>query len=109
MAELIAEGTGTLGTQAVVKYPHNGAIAVNRFWVNHLNITSETQLTPAVFVIKGNIENGCDSPDDPACAGCAKLYGYNCGYEWIYCEISSADGETGTEAGWITVYYSYFN
>jgi hypothetical protein len=99
MAELIAEGTGTLGTQAVVKYPHNGQTATNRFWADTLSISDGGQGTPETFQIA----------DGTGTNRCAKIYGYNCGYEWIYCEITDADGTTGTEAGWITVYWSYFN
>jgi hypothetical protein len=97
MAELIAEGTGTLGTQAVVKYPHNGAAATNKFWADTLAISA--QGTPETFQVA----------DASGGNRCAKLFGYNCGYEWLYCEISSADGTTGAEAGNITVYWSYFN
>ena len=35
-AELVADGTGILGSQAVVKYPHNGAAATSKFWADTL-------------------------------------------------------------------------
>ncbi|HBG28189.1 MAG: hypothetical protein A2Y10_19620 [Planctomycetes bacterium GWF2_41_51] len=96
MAELIAEGTGVLGTQAVVKYPHTGTAATNKFWADTLTIT--TQGTPETFQVA----------DAAGGDRTAKLFGYNCGYEWIYCEITDADGSTGDEAGVISVYYAYF-
>ena len=37
----MATGTGILGSQAVVKYPHNAAPATNKFWADTLVITNE--------------------------------------------------------------------
>jgi hypothetical protein len=99
MAELVAEGTGTLGTQAIVKYPNNSTTATNKYWADTLTISSGGQGTPETFQVADG--SGADR--------CAKLYGYNCGYEWFYCEITDADGTTGSEAGLVSVYWSYFN
>ena len=35
----VATGTGKLGTQAVVKYPHNGVAVANMFWADTLTVT----------------------------------------------------------------------
>jgi hypothetical protein len=40
-ARLAAEGTGVLGSQAVIKYPHNGLDATNKFWADTLVVTAE--------------------------------------------------------------------
>lgn len=40
-AELAADGTGILGSQAVVKYPHNGEPATNKFWADTLVVSND--------------------------------------------------------------------
>jgi hypothetical protein len=94
MCELVAYGTGTLGTQAVVKYPHNNATATNKFWADTLTITAQAWLT-TVSVIDGAGDNRV-----------AKLKLTTNGYKYFYCEITNADNSTDTEAGNITVYYA---
>ena len=94
-AEFVATGTGTLGTQAVVKYPHNGAAATSKFWAHALTVTGRWNKTVASTDITGNNE-------------VAKLLFDFCGYEYIYVEITGADGSTGSEAGDVSVYWSYF-
>lgn len=39
-AEIIADGTGILGSQAVVIYPHNGMAATNKFWADSLVVSN---------------------------------------------------------------------
>jgi len=95
-AELLAYGTGTLGTQAVVKYPDSGSTATSKFWTDTLAISA--QGLPKTFTLA----------DYAGGNRVAKLTGDLCGYDWIYCEITSADGTTGVEAGDISVYYSHF-
>lgn len=104
MAELICEGVGTIGTQAVVKYPDTDIDAPNRFWAKDLHISSEI----LQYHVSDCFYEDCSEQSKDACAHCAKLYGDNAGYEWIYCEIIDADGISEGEAGWISVYYSYF-
>jgi len=94
-AEFVATGTGTLGTQAVVAYPHNRATATAKFWADTLTVTGRWNKTVTSTDTSGNNQ-------------VAKLLFDFCGYEYIYVEISSADGSTGTEAGNVSVYYSYF-
>ncbi len=40
-AELAADGTGILGSQAVVKFPHNGLAVANQFWADTLVVDNE--------------------------------------------------------------------
>lgn len=94
-ATFVCSGVGTLGTQAVVKYPHSGATATSKFWADTLTMTDRW--------LK-NVETTDSSGNNQV----ARIWFDAVGYEWIYVEITNADGATGTEAGDITVYYSYF-
>ena len=94
-AELVCSGVGTLGTQAVVKYPHNKATATNKFWADTLTAT-DVWITAVGLADEGGNNR------------VAKISFDMFGYEWIYVEITNADGSTGTEAGSIIVYYSFF-
>jgi hypothetical protein len=94
--EFIASGTAVLGTQRVMKYPHNNMTASGRYWADTLAITEQVALK--TFSVA----------DASSSNRVAKLYGDLCGYEWVYVEITNADGTTGSEAGNISVYYSYF-
>jgi len=95
-AEFAAEGTGILGTQQVVYYPDTGEAATSKFWADTLVITNDDWLT-GVSVLDGAGDNRV-----------AKILLDGCGYSWAYLEITSADGETGDEAGDISGYYSYY-
>jgi len=96
-AEMIAYGTATLGTQQVVKYPDTGtAPAATKFWADTIAITEQAWLaTVWTADAEGNNRVG-------------KLCFDYCGYEWLYVEITSADGATGTEAGLVSVYFAYY-
>lgn len=94
MARMVATGVGTLGTQAVVKYPHNGATATLKFWADTLTVTSRWMKTVYSTDTTGNNET-------------ASIHWDGGGYEWFYVEITLADGSTGTEAGNVSVYYAY--
>lgn len=96
-AELIAYGTATLGTQQVVKYPDTGtAPAATKYWADTITITEQAWLSTVWTAdAAGNNRVG-------------KLIFDQCGYEWLYFEITSADGSTGTEAGLVSVYYAYY-
>ena len=101
--ELVAHGTGLLGSQAVTTYPDVGTVdgnvapkgvATSKFWIDSFVITSEYWLnTLNVSTIGG---------DSVATIGFDTF-----GYEWFYCEITNADG-SATEAESMTIYYSYF-
>lgn len=93
-AELVATGTGTIGSQAVVLYPHDGSTATNIFWADTLTDTGDW------------IGDGVridDSGNNRVCKLTFDVFGYR----WLYAEILEADGTTGTQAGDITVYYSF--
>ena len=92
-AELIAVGTGILGTQDVVKYPHDGTTATLAYWADTLVITTDYWIA-AVCVSTAGGDN------------IAKLTADFGGYAWLRCEISGAGGGAAAES--ITVYYSYF-
>ena len=94
--ELLAYGTGVLGTQAVVKYP-SGGDATNKFWADTLTITYQGM--PEMFYLADNEGNN----------RVAKMYGNLSRYEWIYAEITAADGATGDEAGDVSVYFTLFD
>lgn len=97
-AELVAYGTGVLGSQAVVKYPHNGAAATSRYWADTLVVTDGSRWPKTVY-----------STDETGNNEAAKLVFATLGYKYFYVEITSADGETGSEAGWVSVYGAHFN
>ena len=40
-AKRVAEGTAITGTQAVVKYPHNGEAVANMYWCDTVEVTAE--------------------------------------------------------------------
>lgn len=96
-AEMIAYGTATLGTQQVVLYPDTGAApAATKYWADTISITEQAWLSTVWTAdAAGNNRVG-------------KLVLDPCGYEWVYFEITSADGATGTEAGLVSVYYAYY-
>lgn len=93
-ATQVAEGTGTLGTQAVVTYPHNSATATNKFWADTLTVTWY------------NWYKKVDSTDETGHNTKAEIWLDACGYRWWYVEIADADG--ATEAGDIAAYYGFF-
>ena len=96
-AEVVCTGTGTTGTQAVGTYPHNKAAATSKFWADTLTVADDTlwYATPVI----------CDSGNNRMC----KLQFAWKGYGWIYVEITSADGETGDEAGDVGIVYAVTN
>lgn len=51
MAQIICEGTGILGTQQVLLYPHDNSTATNGFWADTLVVTDSALWpdTPVVF------------------------------------------------------------
>lgn len=91
-AELICTGTGTLGTQAVVKYPHSGNAASSKFWADTLSCTERWI-------------GSCESSDASGNNEVAKITFDLHGLRWIQVEITDADGATGDEAGDVSAYY----
>jgi len=94
-AEYWAYGTGTLGTQDVVKFPSNVAVTALRNWADTLVVTASYAPRP-VYVTTG------------AHNSVAHLSWDHCGYRYFYFEFASADGATGTEAGAISVWVGSF-
>jgi len=102
-ARLCAVGTGELGTQAVVTYPHNGNAtgvtsggvftAEDRFWADNLVITYE------------NWPKDVEATDTGNSNSVASVWIDDCGYRYWKVEITDADGSTGTKAGDIAVYW----
>jgi hypothetical protein len=89
----LAVGTGELGTQAVVTYPHNGVTATNKFWADNLVITYE------------NWPKDLEATDTGNSNSVASVWMDDCGYRYWKVEITDADGSTGTEAGNIASYW----
>jgi len=96
-AEYIALGTGIYGTQDVGRLPDKTLHLTGdlRNWADTLVIT--TQYFPQTLAVSTVGSNSiCKLSFDVA------------GYEYIYVEITSADGTTGTEAGDTTVWATWF-
>ena len=90
-------GTGILGTQQVIVYPHNNeATVTDRFWADTLLVTSESW--------PKNVE----STDEVGRNTVAEVWLDNIGSRYWFIQISGADGSTGDEAGDISVFYRYF-
>ena len=96
-AKHIINGTGILGTQQVVKYPHNGeAPDTTRYWADTLAVTWENHLKEV------------ESTDTTGHNTISEVWFDGTGLRYIFIQISDADGSTGTEAGDIACFYRYF-
>lgn len=96
MARRMSAGTGIIGSQAVVKYPHNKSTATNIFWADTLVVTMQNWLKP--------VRSGDTSGNNTA----TSVWTDDCGWRYWLVEITDADNTTGTEAGNISVYWGYF-
>jgi len=94
-AKVLGNGTGILGTQAVVKYPHDANTATDKFWADTLTVTND-YTTTGIYTTTAGGNSVAELATD--------LQGYN----WTMIEITGADGSTGIEAGDVTVYYREF-
>ena len=92
-ARLAAVGTGELGTQALVTYPHNGETATNKFWADNLVITWS------------NWPKDMEATDTGNSNSVASVWFDFSGYRYFKVEITDADGSTGTEAGNVAAYW----
>ena len=95
----ILQGTGTLGTQEVVVYPHNGVatgVGEDRYWADTLSLTWESWVKE-VEVTETTGRNSI-----------AQVWFDAAGVRYVFVEIADADGSTGTQAGDVAVYYRYF-
>lgn len=95
-ARLAAVGTGILGTQAVITYPHNGETATSKFWANTLVVTNENWPKEVEATDVGNFES------------VASVWFDDAGYRFWKVEITDADGSTGDEAGDIASWWGYW-
>ena len=96
-AKHIINGTGILGTQQVVVYPHNGvATSAIRYWADTLVVTWENHLKEV------------ESTDITGHDAISEVWFDGTGLRHIFIQISDADGSSGTEAGDIACYYRYF-
>ena len=87
-AELIANGTGVLGTQAVVKYPHNPeAVATNKFWADTLEVDGEHWIKEVEATAHTN-------------NSVSKLWFDTCGYRYFYVEIPTSVGNMAVYCGY---------
>ena len=86
-AELLADGTGVLGTQAVVKYPHNGATATSKFWADTLVVENEYWIKEVEATASGN-------------NSVSKVWFDTCGYRYFYVEIPTSDGVMASYVGY---------
>jgi len=90
----VAAGTGTLGTQGVIKFPHNGATAPTSLWADTLTVTWY------------NWYKEVTSTDETGHNTQAEIWLDACGYKWWYIEIDDPDaGDAATTVG---AYYGYF-
>ena len=95
-ARYVATGTGEIGTQAVVKYPHNEASATNKFWADNLVVTWE------------NWPKEIESSDTGNSNSYASIFLDASGYRYWYIEIDEADGSTAPQAGDVSVWMGYW-
>jgi hypothetical protein len=82
----------TTGLMQVIKYPHNGSAATSKFWADTAVVTSTW--------FEGKIDTADADAGDRLAVVLITLYGEG----FIYAEVASADGATGTEAGDVSVY-----
>ncbi len=78
-AELIADGTGILGSQAVVKFPHNGATATSQFWADTIVVSNNYWIKRVQATTIGS-------------NSVAKLWFDTAGYRYYLIEIPTAVG-----------------
>ena len=92
-AELVAEGTGITGTQAIVKFPHNGVAIGTIFWADTIVVTTR------------NWPKGVESTDTQGHNSVAKLWVDTCGYRYWLLEIK--DGASDSTVNTVA-YYGYW-
>lgn len=81
-AEIVADGTGLLGTQGVIKFPHNG-VATNTLWADTLVISNDRWFKE----IEATSEGG---------NSVSKVWFDAAGYRYFYVEIPTAVGVTSS-------------
>jgi len=87
-AELVADGTGIIGSQKMVKYPHNGVEVANVLWADTLVVSNEYWFKEVEATASGN-------------NSVSKIWLDACGYRYWFVEIPTSDTN-------MCVYYGYF-
>ena len=94
-ARRVAEGTATTGTQAVVKWPHNGATIANTFWCDTIVVTFENWPKEVEATDAGNSNS------------VASLFLDACGYRYWMMEFRTTEADA-TALTNLTSYYGRF-
>ena len=81
-AKRVAAGTAVTGTQAVVKYPHNGNPVANMFWCDTIAVTFE------------NWPKEVETTDEDGHNSVAGLWMDDCGYRYWMLEIEDGDSSS---------------
>jgi hypothetical protein len=87
-------GTCTLGTQQVVKYPHNNVSVSDKFWADTISVTWE------------NHPKEVESTSTTGRNSIAELWFDMTGLRYLFVQISKAGG-TGTEAEDVSAFFRY--
>lgn len=94
-AKRVAEGTITTGTQAVVRWPHNGVEVANTFWCDTITITNE------------NWVKEVEATDDGSLNSVASLWMDAAGYRFFMFEFRTTEADA-TALTNLTAYYGRF-
>ncbi len=94
-AKRVAQGTATTGTQAVVKWPHNGAVISNTFWCDTIVVTWENWLKSVEGTDSGNSNS------------VASLWFDAAGYRYFMIEFNTTDADA-TALTNLTAFYGRF-
>jgi len=91
--EYLADGTGAIGTQTIVKLPDGTTPSAARLWCDTIVITNDRGIRPA------------DSTDSGGNNEVAKLKVKNAGYRYFYLEITGGDNVSA----WYMLYKDFEN
>ena len=94
-ARRVAQGTCTTGTQAVVKWPHNGVAVANTFWCDTIVVTYE------------NWPKEIEATDAGTSNSVASLFLDACGYRFWKLEFRTTEA-VATALTNLTAYYGRF-
>ncbi len=86
-AELVADGTGILGSQAVVKFPHNSVAVANKFWADTLVVSNERWIKDVEATTAGG-------------NSVSKVWIDTAGCRYFYVEIPTAVGDMSVYLGY---------
>ena len=96
-AKRVAQGTCTTGTQAVVKYPHNGIAIANMFWCDQ------------IVVLWHNLAKGIVGTDsDGKSNSVGSIWFDLAGYRYALLEFRTSEVSVETRATNLVAYYGRF-